>query len=156
MGFICANLPHTQHLVVSCFRRWRPRTSAWYGGGGRPSANSYSNSSNARSRSRRDTAGFQDLGSQGTSKAKAVGPVVEMDAERGHSNREEASIGAYDSDHELIPMGAPGESGVGRVEVRTEMRQEVQRIESPRAFAREREWGKDTVSTAISAENTHL
>ena len=81
----------------------------------------------------------------------AGGPVADRDTARGDIGREEASIGAYDSDHELMSTGAPGESGAGRVEVLTEVRQEVQRIESPGAFARERELGNYTVSTGISA-----
>lgn len=154
LGFICANLPHTKHLVVRCFQRWRPRIGTWHSGADHASPRNYSNCPNARTRSHRDTAGFQNLGSQSrsTAKVKAAGPVAEMDAERGYTSREEASIGTYDSDHELVFMGAPCESNVGRVEVRTEMRQEMQRIASPEAYNRERKWGSDTVSTEISAK----
>ena len=117
----------------------------------------YSNSSNVRTRSHRDTAGFQNLGSQSrsTAKVKAAGPVAEMDPERGYTSREEASIGTYDSDHELVFMVAPCESSVGRVEVRTEMRQKVHRIVSPEAYDRERKWASDTVSTEISAKGPY-
>ena len=86
----------------------------------------------------------------------AAAPVAERDTERGDSCREEASIGAYESDHELISMGTPCESSVGRVEVRKEVRQEVHRIESPRAFTRERERGNYTVSTGITAKGTYF
>lgn len=84
------------------------------------------------------------------------GPVAERATERGDSCHEEASIGAYESDHELISMRLPCESNMGRVEVRTEVRQEVHRIEDPRAFAREREWEGYTVSTGITAKGTRL
>ena len=82
--------------------------------------------------------------------------MTERDAEREDSSREEAIIGAYDSDHELISMAPPCKSSVGRVEVRTELRQEVQRIERPRALAHERGWGNDTVSTEITAKGACL
>ena len=150
VGFICANLPHKQHLASRCFRRSRP--SAWHGGGS--SSNDRHSASNTRIRSRHNTGGFQNLGS--LSKSTAPGPVTERDAEREDSSREEANIGAYDSDHELISVGAPCENSVGRVEVRTEVRQEVQRIESPRALARERGGGDDAVSTEITAKGACL
>lgn len=98
-------------------------------------------------------AGFQNLGSYSKSASE---PVAEKDAESGDSSRKEASIGAYDSDHELIVMGAPCESRVGKVKVQTEVRQEVQWIESPRVSDRERVWGDDTVSTAITAKGSCL
>lgn len=78
-------------------------------------------------------------------------PLTERDAEIGDSSREEASIGAYDSDRELTSVGAPCESNVGRVEVRTEIRHEIERIESPRAFSRGPGWENDVVSTEITA-----
>ena len=158
VGFICANLPHTQHLATRCFQRWRPRLRVFHSGGDRPRANDYGNSSNTWTRSRRGTAGFQNLGSKDKSNATATAaaPTAEWDdAERGDNiSREEASVGVYDSDHELISMGGPPfESGVGRVEVLTEVRQEVQRMGSPGAYGHERrEWGDDTVSTEITAK----
>ena len=80
--------------------------------------------------------------------------MVEWDAERGDSSREEANIGAYDSSHELISLEVPHENRVGRVEVWTEMRQEVQWIRSPRSFSREQGWGNDVVSTEITAKGS--
>ena len=80
--------------------------------------------------------------------------MAERDAERGDSGREETRIGAYDSDHELISIGAPHGRNVGRVEVWTEVRQEVQRVVSTRAFSREQGWRNDTVSTEITAKGS--
>ncbi len=100
-------------------------------------------------------AGFQNLGSQSRSKATAAGPVTKRDAEGGDNSHDGPSIGAYESDHELVSM-APCESSVGRVEVWTEVRQEAQRIESPRAFGREQGWRNDTVTTEITAKGPCL
>lgn len=87
----------------------------------------------------------------------AAAPAAERYPERGDSCNEEASIGAYESDHELISMGTPCKSGgVGRVEVRTEVRQEVHYQENLRALARAREQGAYTVSTGITAKGTRL
>ena len=96
-------------------------------------------------------AGFQNLDSHSKSASQ---PIGERDAESGESSREEASIGAYDSDHELTAMEAPRESRVGRVKVQTEVRQEVQRIKSPNLSGRERNWGNDIVSTEITAKGS--
>ena len=80
--------------------------------------------------------------------------MAEWDSERGDSSREETSIDVYDSDHELISIGAPHGRNVGRVEVWIEVRQEIQRIESPRAINRERGWANDTVSTEITGKGS--
>ena len=146
VGFICANLPHSQHLMIRCFQRWRPHS-----GRDRSNTDDYRTSSNAQSRSRRYIARFQNLGSHNKSASE---PVAERAAESGVSSHEEASFGGYDSDYELPVMGAPGESRMGKVEVRTEVRQEVQRIEGPRVSGPGRVWGNDSVPTEISAQGS--
>ena len=81
-----------------------------------------------------------------------MGRVPEMDADRGDSSREEASIGTHDSERELTSLRATHDSGSGRVEVRTELRQISQLWESPRVLG----WGNKVVSTEITAEGSGL
>ena len=86
----------------------------------------------------------------------AAGPVAERNTKREDGSCEDASTGAYDLDHELASIGALCEGSVARVKVRTELRQEVERIKNPRAFRQERRWGDDIVSTEITANGTRL
>ena len=77
------NISKTVSVCTSLIRRWRPSTSAFQSGGDRQSANNYSNFSNSWTRSRRGTAGLQDLRSKSKSNATATAatPTVEPDDE---------------------------------------------------------------------------
>lgn len=64
-------------------------------------------------------------------------------------DREPVALSAYDSDLELRSL-----EGMGRVKVRTEIAQDVERMESLRAIQQERNWMSDVVSTKISAKGS--
>ena len=63
-------------------------------------------------------------------------PVAKTDVQSGESSRQEASTGAYGSDHELSLMVALCESNVGKVKAQIELRQEAQRTQRKRVWSR--------------------
>lgn len=141
VGFICANLPHTRPLVIRWYQRWRPRGLV------RSSTSDYPDSyitqtHRSHPSHRHDTLGFQSLDSDG----KAVGQDTETLG--GGEQAYTGGLGEGSLDPEVGGIRAPGE----RIKVRTEVRQEVQRMGSPGPLKLKKCWRNDTVSTEISAK----
>ncbi|KAG7005251.1 hypothetical protein G7Y79_00021g051180 [Physcia stellaris] len=141
VGFICANLPHTRPLVIRWYQRWRPRGLV------RSSTSDYPDSyitqtHRSHPSHRHDTLGFQSLDSDG----KAVGQDTETLG--GGEQAYTGGFGEGNLDPEVGGIRAPGE----RIKVRTEVRQEVQRMGSPGPLKLKKCWRNDTVSTEISAK----
>ena len=126
--------------MIRWYQLWRPRGLV------RSSGNDYRDSFNTQAHRshRRDTIGFQSLDSGG----KAVG-LKQDDETLGAI--EQAHIGGL-GDGDLNPEVGDVRTLGERIKVRTEVRQEVQRMKSPGLPKGKRGWRNDTVSTEISAK----
>ena len=135
--------------------RWTQRSGHSYSGWSHPRGDSRQHIRNVESRPWRDTGGFESLESQREPPTMAGGLSVGRDVEKGNSNQRSHSTNTYDSDQALSTSKAPFEVGEGRVEVQTEVRQEVERVQSPLSFCADRPQGwlrENEVLTEISAK----